>query len=275
MELKKTQIIFLGIAAFLIILSLILVKTRFFFLLMGAGIITGVFPFVISLINESRRASEKEEIFLEFARDLVESVKTGTPISKSIVNMKNKDYGILSDNVKKLANQIRMGIPLGTALGVFSADVDNKTISRALSLIGQAEKSGGDIGQILEAVAEAVRTSDKLKKERRAAISTLVAQGYIIFFVFIVIILVLQFKIIPLLSGIGTLGAVGPVQAGGGVQQLEVANAFFYLLIIQGFFSGLVIGALAEGNIKAGIKHSFLLMILSFMVSAGANVFLG
>jgi hypothetical protein len=32
---------------------------------------------------------------------------------------------------------------------------------------------------------------------------------------------------------------------------------------------------LGEGGVKAGIKHSFALMLISFVVSAGANIILG
>ena len=172
-----------------------------------------------------------------------------------------------------------MGIPLSIALQVFSKDVNNATISRAITLIGQAEKSGGEITEILESVAEAVNTSDKLKKERKAAISTLVVQGYIIFVVFIIIVLVMQFKIIPMLSGIQGIGsATGELGLQGesfeGLQS-EITNAFFYLILIQGFFSGLAIGKLAEGTIKAGVKHSFALILISFIVSSGANIFFG
>ncbi len=279
MELKKIHIAGFVAAAIIIILALILIKTRFSFLLVGIGVMVGVLPFVFTLMKEAREAVEKEEMFLEFSRNLVESVKTGTPISRSIINVKDKSYGVLGEHIKKLANQINLGVPLGTALQVFSNDVNNRTISRAITLIGQAEKSGGEIGEILESVAEAVSTSEKLKKERKAVISTLVVQGYIIFLVFIVIVLVLQFKIIPLISGIsGGSSAGGLSELGlsgvGAFEKLEISNSFLYLLLIQGFFSGLTIGKLSENSFKAGIKHSFILMILSFTSSTVANLFL-
>ncbi len=249
-----------------------------FFFIFGVGIVIGASPFVFVIINESRISFQKEEMFLEFARNLVESVKTGTPISKSIVNMKNKPYGVLSEHINKLANQISMGIPLSKALQVFSDDIGNKAISRVLTLIGQAEKAGGDIGEILESVAGAVSMSDKLKKERKATISTLVVQGYIIFLVFMIIILVMQFKIIPMISGIAdikTIG-VGGIQVGAqGMEMTTISNSFLYLLLIQGLFSGLTIGKLAEGSFKAGIKHSFALMVASFLISTGAGLFFG
>ena len=269
----------IGISIILILASLFLYKTRFFFFVFGLGIISAVTPFVLSVIMNSRIAAEKEEMFLEFSRNLVESVKTGTPINKSIVNVKNKPYGVLSENVKKLANQISMGIPLNRALQTFSDDVDNKAISRALTLIGQAEKSGGEIGGILESITEAVTMADRLKKERKSAISTLVVQGYIIFFIFIVIVLVLQFQILPLLIGIaptgGSLGVGGFGAVGSSIEKDDISSSFLYLLLVQGLFSGLTIGKLSEGTIKPGIRHSFILMLIAFLISSGANLFFG
>ena len=275
MELKKIHKIGMIAGGVIILLSLLMLKTDFFFLIIGIGVIVGISPFVISIINESRIAGEKEDMFLEFARNLVESVKTGTPISKSIINMKGKSYGVLNPHIEKLANQISLGIPLNSALTVFSKDVNNSSISRALTLIGQAERAGGDIGGILEAVAKAVNMSDKLKKERKATISTLIVQGYIIFVVFMIIILIMQFYIVPMISGISDLGSagIGGISGeGGSIEGAEISNAFLYLLLIQGFFSGLVIGKLSEGNMKSGIKHSFALVLMAFLISSVANL---
>jgi len=277
MELGKIH--WIGIVAAIVIIgiSFIFINSKIFFLIIGMGAVIGVIPFVFSLIHESSIEAEKEEMFLEFSRNLVESVKSGTPVSKSIINVKDKPYGALSENIKKLANQISLGIPFNKALEIFAKDVHNKTISRSVVLIGEAERAGGDIGEILEAVAGAVSMTEKLKKERKAAISTLVVQGYIIFLVFMIIVLVMQFKIFPMVSGIantGTVGISGITNVGGtGITQGEISSAFLYLLLIQGLFSGLTIGKLAEGSLKAGIKHSFALMLTSFLVSAIAGIF--
>ena len=85
--------------------------------------------------------------------------------------------------------------------------------------------------------------------------------------------------------GEGLEGSSGSVSGiGGGLTGLvseekatpeELAKPFFWLLLVQGFFAGLVIGKLAEGKIKAGLKHSFTLVIIALLISTGANVFLG
>jgi archaeal flagellar protein FlaJ len=279
MEFKDKDFLGAGIGIIIIALSYFFISEKNFPLFAAIGILIGVLPIVLRIILENKIKNEKEEMFLEFARNLVESVKTGTPISKSIINMRTKEFRSLTPHVRKLANQISLGIPLNKGLQIFAQDVNNKSITRSLTLIGQAEKAGGDIGEILEAVAGAVNMSDKLKKERKAIISALVSQGYIIFLVFIIIVLVLQFQIIPMVSGMGDVGKSLGFGGGGfgssgkiAVEQKQISDAFLYLILVQGFFTGLVIGKLAEKNIKAGVKHSFGLMFLSFIISTIANV---
>ncbi|MEK6926533.1 MAG: type II secretion system F family protein [Nanoarchaeota archaeon] len=277
MEIKKFHVFGIVFALVVVVLSFFFAETDAFFFLIGIGIVIGITPFVSTIIYEAKIDNEKEEMFLEFSRDLVESVKTGTPISKSIVNMKNKPYGVMTPHIRKLANQISMGIPLSQALVVLSKDVETRSISRVLTLIGQAEKAGGDIGQILESVAGAVSLSDKLKKERKSTISSLVVQGYIIFLVFLIIILVMEFRILPMLSGITNLKTISTsgVPLGSPTGVGDFSSAFLYLILIQGFFSGLAVGKLSEGSLKAGIKHSFALMVGAFLISTGAGLIFG
>ncbi|MBS3091268.1 type II secretion system F family protein [Candidatus Pacearchaeota archaeon] len=288
---KLTNIHWIGItiAAIILILDLIFFfgkhDRNLFLFLIGIGILVAAMPFMLDLIVESRRDEEINEMFLEFSRNLAESVSTGTPVSKSIVNMKAKNYGSLTPYVKKLANQIELGIPMHRALDNFASDVDNVVINRAIALIMEAERAGGEIDYILDSVAKAIFEIEKLKKERRAAIYNLVVQGYIIFFVFIGIMLVMQFKILPLTTGIGGPGLsdLNLNSLTSDNQQIstpqisisDISNQFLYLIIAQGFFAGLIIGKLAEGNIKAGLEHSFILVITAFLVSFGARLLFG
>ncbi len=160
---------------------------------------------------------------------------------------------------------------------IFANDTGSKTIARSVALISEAEQAGGSIEHILTSVARSVGEIEKLKKERKAAVFGLAMQSYIIFIVFIVIMLVMQFKILTLTAGIANysdIGAGSVKNIGGQVNQ-DFYQSFLWLLIFQGLFTGLVTGQLAEGSLKAGIKHSFLLIILAVLSATGAEVFFG
>ncbi len=281
---NKPQIIGILIAFITIVLSIIFLSgTDIFYFILGLAIVIAMFPFFVSLILSTSAEREEDDMFLEFARNLVENVKAGTPISKSILNVRKKDYGKLNPYINKLANQIALGIPVKSALETFARDVGSRTVARAVIIISEAEKAGGKIDDILEAVAKSVSQVEKLKKERRAAMYTLMVQGYIIFFIFIIIMLVMQFKILPIASGLGGgMGAGGEGVPGfnfgekGAIAKAEeLTRPFLWLLIAQGFFAGLVIGKLSEGKMISGLKHSFILVALAVLISTGAKVFIG
>lgn len=259
---------------------------KLFPFLVGIAIVIAAAPFMINLLKESEKEEDISRLFLEFSRNLAESTVTGTPISKSIINISKKNYGALTPYIQKMANQIRLGIPVSIAMQNFANELDNKTIRRAVSLIREAEKAGGDIDYILESVANSISETEKLKKERKTAVFSLIVQGYLIFFIFIGIMLVMQFKILPLtygaqsagnlFSGSSSLTSIGTgiSVGGGGFSANEISNMFLYLLLVQGFFAGLTIGKLSEGSLKAGIKHSFILTITALLVSTGIRAVL-
>ncbi len=283
--LKKAHWIGIISSILILVTDIILFRVdNLFYFLIGISVAVVALPFVLGTIVETVQEKEKNEQFLEFTRALAENVKGGTPIGQSIITMRSKNFGSLTENIAKLANQLSMGIPLSKALDTFGKDIGSVTVKRAITLIKEAEAAGGKIDAILDSVASSIYQIEKLKKERQALISNLIVQGYIIFFIFIGIMLVMQFKIIPLadeVQGFGNtdgsgnpLGGLGGIGSGSSVSSEELARPLLFMLIIQGIFSGLAIGKLSEGSIKAGIKHSFILTITAFLVATGAKLFL-
>lgn len=273
---KKVQTISLIIAVVIVALDVLFLRdSRAFYFLLGMGVFIGFFPALLVLIVESREEKKKEEIFLDFVRDIVESVNTGLPISKGIINLAKKDYGILNQGIKKLANQVEFGIPLKTAFRTFAKDSNDRIIARAVELIIQAELSGGEISAVLESVAKNISEIQELKKERQSRVYNMLVQGYILFFLFIVIMLFVDLKFIPMISTTISPTAGADFGFGGiGVSSSTetIKNSFFILLLVQAFFAGLTIGKLAEGKIRSGLKHSLILLILTYLIVTGARM---
>ncbi len=276
MEFNKKNLIWAGIGVLMIIVSVIFLKGEklLYFILVIEGIIV-VLPFIISLILQQGKQKQKEEKFLEFTRDLVENVKSGTPVSKSILNLLGRNYGALSPHVNKLANQISLGITLTSALSTFAKETKSKVIARAVNLISEAERAGGQIDVIIESVSKSVNQTEELKKERKSAVYNLVVQGYIIFFVFIIIMLLLEFKILPMTAGLGEVNGGSLNINIKPISPEDFSLPLLIMLLIQSTFSGLVIGKISEGSLFYGIKHSFILLAATLLISTGVRAFLG
>lgn len=274
MKFEKKHWLGLGIGLAMATISFLVFKEELRYFMLVISLIISFIPFLISILLVQGRQKEKEEKFLAFSRDLVESVKSGTPISKSIIQLRTRNYGALTLHVQKMANQLTIGFTLNQSLDNFARDLKNPIISRAIGLISEAERAGGKIESILDSVTKSVNQIETLKKERKAAVSNLVTQGYMIFIVFIVIMLVLEFKILPLVSDLGGEGpdlSGGTGSGGAPMNADDFAMPLFVMLLVQSTFAGLVIGKISEGSIKDGIKHSFILLAITLLVTTGAK----
>jgi flagellar protein FlaJ len=283
MRIKFKKIYFVGI-----FIALFIVGFDFYVYFVFGGILKKFFlpililamtiawlHFWIDFYKELQRQKGIELKFLEFVRGLVETVKSGITIPRSILHVSEEDYGDLNPFIRKLAHQIEWGIPLHKAMITFANDTGNNVIKRSISIIIEADESGGDITDVMMSVSESVINVKKIKEERRASTYSQVVQGYIVFFIFIGIMLVLQLWLFPKLTalrdplqqGIDLMGGM----AGSGEETMNLDSIFFSLIMIQGFFAGIMIGKFSEGTLKQGLIHSLILVTVAAVIITTAR----
>jgi len=277
MRIKFKNKYLIGISVgFAIVLADIIffLKTKWFISLIILALTAAWAQFWIDFFNETKRQKEIELKFLEFIRSLVGTVKSGIPVPNAILHVADEDYGELSPYVKKLANQIEWGVPIHQALINFSDDTANSVIKRSVSIVIEADKSGGDISDILESVSMSVFNIKRLKEERKSSTHSQIVQGYIVFFIFIAIMLVMQVWLGPQLKSIGgsdvNFGDTGFLPGFGGnaanEKPVDLDRVFFSLVVVQGFFTGIMIGKFSEGNIKQGLLHALILITSATLI---------
>ncbi len=243
-----------------IFLGLILFLFNYFFikfdLLIVLSFVIALSGFLIMEYLDYKRNKEIEERFPDFLRDVAENMRTGMTLPQAIIATKNTYYGALTPYVKRIATQIDWGVPFDEILRKFSKD-RTKLVKRSISTIIEAHRGGGDISEILDSVGKSMIEINRIMKERASTIYNQIVVGYVIFFLFIGILIVLQTFLLPSLHFLSE-----------GTASLEAfyIQTFKLLVLIQGFFAGLVIGKMSEGRIIAGIKHSFLLIIAGYTI---------
>ncbi|MCX6710767.1 MAG: type II secretion system F family protein [Candidatus Woesearchaeota archaeon] len=251
-----------------------------------AAIIMGV-QFFLDFFIENQRQKEIEEKFPEFVRNFVGAVSSGMSPSMAVISASKEDYGALTSNVQKLAHQIEWSVPFHKAIRRFADSTRSPIIRKAIATVIEAESYGGNIEDVLRSVTSSLMEVKKIRAERRASIHSQIMQSYVIFIVFIAIIIVIQNFLIPYMQSVSSrsismFGSIGPSMTIPNKavisfssfqtfvisfsQWLRSLNGIFVMLaLIQGLFAGLVIGKLAEGDIRYGVKHSLILMMLAFI----------
>ncbi len=278
----------LGIILLIIDISLF-IRTRWFFPFMGLAITAAWFQIWLDFFTESRERKEYETRFLDFVRNFSSALRSGMPVAKAVAHAAENDYGPLNKHVKKLANQVDWSIPLHKALTNFAKATRNDVIKRSISTVIEAERAGGNMEDVLESITASLIEIKKIKETRRASIHNQVIQSYIIFFVFLGVMIIIQNLLIPYIAGMQAPAAGGFNIATTNIQGLttfvsikfssftdffgslrlwfvSLHGVFLMLALLQGFFAGLIIGKLSEGDVTAGFKHSLILMTIAFLI---------
>ena len=280
----------LGLAILLLLGDFYFFRGKIFFVpFLAVVAIAGTLPHWLDIMAENRRQKDIETRFPEFVRNLSGAIKSGMPVAQAVVHVSEGDYGALTPNLKKLAWQIEWSIPFHKSFINFGKETENPVIRRAIATVIQAEQAGGNIEDVLVSVTESLLQIKKIKEERKSGIHAQIMQSYIIFFVFLGVMIVIQNLLIPYMIRFGatnTETGVAAAQIGGGIRlqaQLDFSspanfflslggwimslNGIFLLMsLIQGLFAGVVLGKLAEGDLTSGLRHSLIMMTAAFMI---------
>ncbi|MBC5793489.1 MAG: type II secretion system F family protein [Nanohaloarchaea archaeon] len=217
-----------------------------------------------------------EEKFPEFLRDVVEGTRAGMSLPQAIQNTETGSYGPLDEKIEKMNAQLDWGVPFQDVLQNFAEETHSDVVRRSVDTIIQAYSSGGNIQDVLESVGDNIRTIKQLKEERESQLYGEMVTGYIVFFIFIGILVALTNYLLPNLAdaqqSLGGSGGFSVLGGGGGgaslQQNINLYNSWFSRLVyFQAIFSGLIIGKLAEGELKAGFKHMAVLFAIGYLAT--------
>jgi flagellar protein FlaJ len=251
-------------------------------------------PQFLVLYDKYRNLKEMEERFPVFLRDIIEALQSGVPLHKAIISTNKSDYGKLTPEVKKMTNQLTWGLPLDNVLDQFANRVaSRKRLFTSIKIIRESYLSGGDVLSTLGTVADNANLLEESEKERSSLLNQYVILMYAISFIFIGIVVAINNIMVPIFKMSSTTG--------GGTELLVLSNPcntcfgfmcsicsiyettaslifsadpssigayyvslFFFMSIIQSAFSGLVAGQIGESSVKAGVKHSLIMVSITF-----------
>ncbi|MBN1502991.1 type II secretion system F family protein [Candidatus Woesearchaeota archaeon] len=293
MKFKRIYLFGIGLGLAISLLDILLfLGTRWFIPLLIISVTIAWGHFWFDFFLEGQKQRELEIRFLDFVRNLAGAIKSGMPVPRAITHVSKINYGALTPYVTKLGYQVGWSIPVHKALIFFSNSTRNDVIKRSVSTVIEAEQSGGNMEDVLESITSSLVEIKKIKESRRASIHSQVIQSYVIFFVFLGVMLVIQNLLVPYLLGqeqsdafTGGLGLGTGPQSSSLVLSVDIKfdsfasfivtlsrwfvslrGIFIMLSLIQGFFAGVIVGKLAEGDLTSGLKHSLILMTIAFFI---------
>jgi len=222
------------------------------------AVMIAVFPPTILNYMDYKWRKAVNEHLPDLFRSIVQAQETGMTLPQALEEASKRDYGPLTNELKKMTTQISWGMTFEDALLALGRRVNTVLIQRTVPIIIEASRSGGHVERVFDPMGKFIQTTLLLDKERRNQTRPYIAIIYVAFFVFLFTIILLFKSFFASIEGLPILGS--SVMAPEGMQQI-----FFHMTAIQGFFGGLVAGKMGEGTINAGLKHSLILMTCGYV----------
>ncbi|VVB56257.1 Type II secretion system (T2SS), protein F [uncultured archaeon] len=219
-----------------------------------------IIPFTVFFELRTRKIRKFEERMPDFLKRLAGMNEAGLTLTQAIAHTADSNMGVLTYEIKKIHRAIEWGTITTSALQKFEKHIESSAISRIITLIIKASESTSDIRNVLSIAAKDADIGQRLKQERFANLLIYVLIVYLSFFVFLFIIVVL---LVYFLSEMPTVGTVSMFKTSS---LSNIKTLFYHASLLQGFFSGLVAGQMGEGNLRAGLKHSIVMLVIAYVV---------
>lgn len=223
------------------------------------------------LHRQHQRLDAIEVRLPDFLNDLAESRRAGLTLTSSLRVAASTDYGGLTPEVRKMANQVGWGISFNEALDQFAQRVNTSLVKRTTQLVIEASHTGGSISEILKAAARDAFELKTIEAERRVTMMTYLIVIYVVFFVFMVVLASLDTQFIPAVidaqqqvEGTNIEGGLGA--GGSNINSEEIRFVYFNAAMVQAIGNGIVGGVLGEGRVTAGFRHVAIMTFSGWVV---------
>lgn len=219
---------------------------------------------LVATVRE-RRTSRVEAVLPDVLARLASINEAGVSITASIDRVRKGDLGSLSPEFDRIWRDIEWGADLNAALWRFERRVKTVSVTRMVVLVTNAASASGRLAPVLRIVAQQGHAERRLERDRNGELLTYLIVIYLSFFVFGLIILVLNNVLIPSLpEPTSDLEATGANF--GGVETDAYSLVFGHALVIQGALSGYVAGRMGEASVRSGAKHATILASTAYLI---------
>lgn len=224
-------------------------------------------PYAVFYTLWNRKVRGMESMIPDFLDRMAGINEVGLTLTQSISIMAKANLGVLAYEIKHIQRDIHWGANFSEALIRFELRVRTALVARTVTLITKAATMNSSIPDLLRIAATDARMSELLKRDRLSEMFIYTAIVYLSYFVFIFVVGVITTQFLAVLANQSKegLSMAGSLSNLGMLSLITVDRLLYHTCLVQGLFSGLIAGMMGESSIKAGVKHSCVLIIAALL----------
>lgn len=219
-------------------------------------------PFLFFYNMQLRRIRTIESSIPGFLRRLAAVNDVGMPLADAIGSISRINIGVLSTEVRLMYKDLVWSNSVHNALSKFERRVRTLSISRIVTLITKASDTTGNIKETLKVAANDAALAEKLRSQKSTVMISYLVVVYISFGVFLLVLYVFATMFLPMIPD---SSSANTNMFSMSADKDEYIRLFMHATVIQGFFSGIIVGQMMGDSIYDGLKHSMVMMFVAYV----------
>lgn len=225
----------------------------------------GVYIFLATTAD--RRAQEVEEVLPDALQLMAANIRAGMTTDRAIWLSARPEFGPLETEIKRVSSKVMGGERMDEALGKMKERINSDLLDRAVKLMIEGIRSGGEMATLLDETASDIRTAQGMKDKVKSNVTM-----YSMFIVFASVLgapllFAVSLYFIEVTSkmwgeqmmgasegmseiGVGMISMSGPQIAPSELRLFALAA-----ITMTTIFGGLIIGLIQEGKATRGLKY--------------------
>ncbi len=223
------------------------------------------FPYIILYEYRSYKLRKFENDLPEFLKQLGSLNESGLTLVNALKVLSTSDLGSLTREVRNIRKDIEWGKLITEAFERFDERIGSPVVSKVVSILVKALEATDNVKAAIFTAANDAEIYLDFRKRVANEMFVYTVIVYVTFAVFLFTIVVLNQNFISVFGNVSTPGSLSGVYFTFPSPQL-LTNLFYHATLLNGFFSGIVAGVMGSGSLRAGLKHSLIMVVSTILI---------
>ncbi|WP_456478431.1 type II secretion system F family protein [Geoglobus ahangari] len=221
-----------------------------------------VFLALVAIVEVKHRIIRSaEEKLPEFFSELAMLNESGVSIFEGVRLVSKSGTDILSREFRNISRYIELGLPLTRSIARLSYRIRSEIFAKAIPIAVKALETNTSIKDAFTTVSRYVEAELNFRKRLKSSLMPYLAIVYMSVGVFLFVSYLLISRFLVVFSGMNV--SVMGISATFDVELIR--ETFMKTVYLVSFLSGIIAGTISEMRVSGGLKHAFILTLMSYL----------
>ena len=231
------------------------------------GLLIAITPFSLDLLLKKRRLRRYEEDYSDFLFEMSEMMRGGIDPVKAVMELSKSNLGSITKPVRIASVRMAYGKSFEYSMRKMAESTESLLVKRYTDLLIHASYTGGNVSEQIQKSADDMKKFINLEREKEGSLSMYVVIMYLAHGLLLMLAGVFIFNVLPSLQSVN-LGMFIKGSSGAALSKTATMQYIYHIVMINAFFVGLISGKVSTGSMKHGLKHSIVLLLGSYLITA-------